>query len=339
MSAPILAIDAMGGDFGPRCIVPACISSLAAHPQLQLILVGDAPEIESLLAQHASVDRDRLHVHPASEQVAMDEPPAQALRGKPDSSMRRMLELVRDGQADGCVSAGNSGALMALSRHVLGMLPGIDRPAMTTSIPTAGGSCLLLDLGANVDCSAHQLLQFAVMGRALAQIQGAGQPRVGLLNVGTESIKGNQQVQEAALLLERAQALTGYCGFVEGDGVYQGKADVVVCDGFAGNVLLKASEGVIGLLLDCLEAVFSAGWRARLAGWLARPMLQRLREQMHPARYNGAGLLGLAGVVVKSHGSARAEGFAVAITEALTQVREGLPARMAQRLDELPAIE
>ena len=266
----------------------------------------------------------------------MDESPALALRGKPDASMRRMLELVRDGEAQAAVSAGNSGALMVLSRQVLGMLDGIDRPAMVTSVPTAAGSCLLLDLGANVDCTPQHLQQFAVMGSVLAEVQGIRAPRVALLNIGSEPNKGNQQVRQAAALLEQSCLCSlNYTGFVEGHGVYAGAADVVVCDGFAGNVLLKSSEGLASLLVERLTAVFRGGWRGRLAGLLARPLLRQLRDELHPARYNGAGLLGLRGVVVKSHGNADAEAFAAAIVRALQQVREQLPERVSRRLREL----
>lgn len=333
MSAPI-AIDAMGGDFGPHRIVPACAASLAEFPSLHLVLVGQAPVLEELIARHPGVDRARLHVEHASEVIDMDERPTHALRSKPDASMRVMLELVRSGRAKACVSAGNTGALMALSLYVLKPLPGIDRPAMVTAVPTAKGVCHLLDLGANVDCSAEQLYQFAVMGAVAAEAQGLASPRVALLNVGTENIKGNQQVKLAASLLQQAEGLN-YIGFVEGDGLYRGEADVVVCDGFVGNILLKSSEGLVSMISDRIEALFNEGFVSKLAGAVAMPLLKRLRGELAPARHNGASFLGLQGIVVKSHGSATVEGFQSAIRRAVVEVRENLPQRLHGRLEDL----
>jgi glycerol-3-phosphate acyltransferase PlsX len=245
----------MGGDFGPRSIVQASIACLFATPSLHLTLVGQAPLIEGLIARHSGVDRSRLRVVNASEVIAMDERPSQALRSKPDSSMRVALGLLAEGQVQACVSAGNTGALMALSRFVLKTLPGIDRPAMIAAIPTQRGYCQLLDLGANVDCSAEHLYQFAVMGSVAAEALGVPRPRVALLNIGTEDIKGNQQVKLAATLLQAAPGLN-YIGFVEGDGVYRGEADVVVCDGFVGNILLKSSEGLATMIGARIESLF-----------------------------------------------------------------------------------
>ena len=323
----------MGGDFGPHCIVPASIACLAEYPSLHLVLVGQPSLIEPLIARYPQVDRARLRVEPAAEIIAMDERPAQALRGKPDSSMRVALGLVRDGQAQACVSAGNTGALMALSRYVLKTLPGIDRPAMVSAIPTETGSCQLLDLGANVDCSAEHLYQFAVMGAVAAEVLGVARPRVALLNVGTEEIKGNQQVKLAASLLQQARGLN-YIGFVEGDGLYRGEADVVVCDGFVGNILLKSSEGLAGMIGQRIEAQFRSGLRARLIGLLARPLLRRLRQELAPAQHNGASFIGLQGIVIKSHGAAGPEGFKSAIRRALAEIEENLPQRLHGRLGE-----
>ncbi len=324
----------MGGDFGPHLIVPACIASLVEFPSLHLVLVGQAPVLEELIALHPGVDRARLQVEHASEVIGMDERPTHALRGKPDASMRVMLELVRSGRAKACVSAGNTGALMALSLYVLKLLPGIDRPAMVTAVPTARGVCHLLDLGANVDCSAEQLYQFAVMGSVAAEAQGVVRPRVALLNVGTENIKGNQQVKLAASLLQQAQGLN-YIGFVEGDGLYRGEADVVVCDGFVGNILLKSSEGLVSMISERIEALFNEGFVSRLAGAVALPLLKRLRGELAPARHNGASFLGLQGIVVKSHGAASSEGFQSAIRRAVIEVRENLPQRLHGRLEDL----
>ncbi|MCF7543570.1 phosphate acyltransferase PlsX [Pseudomonas petrae] len=334
MSAPVIAIDAMGGDFGPRNIVQASIACLLATPSLHLTLVGQASLLEELIARHSGVDRSRLHVVHASEIITMDERPSQALRGKPDSSMRVALGLLADGKAHACVSAGNTGALMALSRFVLKTLPGIDRPAMVAAIPTQRGYCQLLDLGANVDCTAEHLYQFAVMGSVAAEALGVVRPRVALLNVGTEDIKGNQQVKLAASLLQAAPGLN-YIGFVEGDGLYRGEADVVVCDGFVGNVLLKSSEGLALMIGERIERLFRRNVLSRLAGLMARPVLGRLKADLAPARHNGASFLGLQGIVVKSHGSADAHGFQSAIQRALIEIQENLPQRLRGRLEDL----
>jgi len=334
LSAPIIAIDAMGGDFGPHSIVPACIACLAEFPSLHLVLVGQTSLLNELIGRHSGVDRARLHIEQASEVIAMDDRPAQALRSKPDSSMRVALELVRDGRAQACVSAGNTGALMALSRYLLKTLPGIDRPAMMTAIPTQRGHCQLLDLGANVDCSAEHLYQFAVMGSVAAEALGVVRPRIALLNVGTEDVKGNQQVKLAASLLQPVSELN-YIGFIEGDGLYRGEADVVVCDGFVGNILLKSSEGLASMISARMEALFKQNLGSRLIGSLALPVLKRLQSELAPARHNGASFLGLQAIVVKSHGAAGPEGFQSAIRRAVMEVREDLPQRLHGRLEHL----
>jgi glycerol-3-phosphate acyltransferase PlsX len=334
LSAPIIAIDAMGGDFGPRNIVQASLACLIATPSLHLILVGQASLIEALVARQSGVDRSRLHIVNATEVIAMDERPSQALRGKPDSSMRVALGLVAGGQAQACVSAGNTGALMALSRFVLKTLPGIDRPAMVAAIPTQRGYCQLLDLGANVDCSAENLYQFAVMGSVAAEALGVSRPKVALLNVGTEDIKGNQQVKLAASLLQAAPGLN-YSGFIEGDGLYRGEADVVVCDGFVGNILLKSSEGLATMISARVQALFSQNLLTKAVGILALPLMKRMQADLAPARHNGASFLGLQGIVVKSHGSAGVQGFQSAIQRALIEIHENLPQRLHGRLEEL----
>ena len=324
----------MGGDFGPHCIVPASLACLAEIPSLHLVLVGQNTLLEELICRHSGVDRARLRIEHAAEVIGMAERPSQTLRGKPDSSMRVALELQRDGKAQACVSAGNTGALMALSRYVLKTLPGIDRPAMVTAIPTARGHCHLLDLGANVDCSAEHLYQFALMGVVAAEALGVEHPRVALLNVGTEDVKGNQQVKLAASLLQQAQGLN-YIGFIEGDGLYRGDADVVVCDGFVGNILLKSSEGLAAMIAARIEALFRASLRARLLGLLALPLLRRLQRELGPVQRNGASFLGLQGIVVKSHGAAAPEAFQSAIRLALAEVQENLPQRLHGRLEHL----
>ncbi|EIK53908.1 putative phosphate acyltransferase [Stutzerimonas stutzeri TS44] len=331
MSAPVIAIDAMGGDFGPRCIVPASLSCLAESSSLHLALVGQSSLLEPLIAEHSSVDRARLQIVDAEDVIGMAERPAQALRGRSQSSMRIALELVRDGRAQACVSAGNTGALMALARQVLKTLPGIDRPAMVTAIPTRANPCLLLDLGANVDCSAEQLQQFAVMGSVAAQALGIERPRVALLNIGIEEVKGNQQVKLAAALLQQVRGLN-FIGFIEGDGLYRGEADVVVCDGFVGNALLKSSEGLAELVITRMEALFRRSLVARIVGGLALPMLRQLRAELRPSRYNGASFLGLQGIVVKSHGAAGEAGFKSAILRAAEDIEHDLAGHLRARL-------
>ena len=307
---------------------------MAEIPSLHLVLVGQESLLEELITRHSGVDRARLRIEHAAEVIGMAERPSQALRGKPDSSMRVALELLRDGKAQACVSAGNTGALMALSRYVLKTLPGIDRPAMVTAIPTARGHCHLLDLGANVDCSAEHLYQFALMGVVAAEALGVERPRVALLNVGTEDVKGNQQVKLAASLLQQAQGLN-YIGFIEGDGLYRGDADVVVCDGFVGNILLKSSEGLATMIATRIETLFKRNLASRLVGALALPLMRCLQADLAPARHNGASFLGLQGIVVKSHGSAGVEGFQSAIARALIEIQENLPQRLHGRLEDL----
>lgn len=334
MTGLTIAIDAMGGDFGPRLVVAACIKSLTEYPALHLVLVGDRSIIEPILVQYPQNDSSRLTLQHAGEEVTMDDLPAYALRHKPDSSMRIALQLLRDKQVQACVSAGNTGALMALAKHVLKCLPGIERPAIMTALPTQSGETHLLDLGANVDVSAEQLLQFALMGSAALQVQGVAQPRVALLNVGREAIKGNQQVKQAAMLLEAMEHLN-YIGYVEGDGVFRGEADVVVCDGFVGNILLKSSEGLAQMIAARIKQRLGRGLRAGLLAWLAAPLLKVLRTELAPERYNGACLLGVDGVVVKSHGGASEAAFRSAISVAYCAAEEGLAERLQQHLRQL----
>ena len=334
MSAPIIAIDAMGGDFGPHCIVPASLRCLAEDSSLHLALVGQTSLLEDVLSRHPAADTARLSLVHADEIIDMSDRPTQVLRTKPRASMRVALEMVRDGKAQACVSAGNTGALMAIARHLLKTLPGIDRPAMVAAIPTLERPCLLLDLGANVDCTAEQLYQFAVMGSVAAQTLGVKHPRVCLLNVGTEPIKGNQQVKTAAELLQRAADIN-YRGFIEGDALFRGEADVAVCDGFVGNVLLKSSEGLAHMVALRVEALFRRTLISRLVGALALPLLRQLRADLRPAQYNGASFIGLQGIVVKSHGSAGAEGFRSAILRAAEDVQRNLPERLHDRLEQL----
>ena len=327
-----IALDAMGGDHGPSVVVPAALGALARHGELELILVGDQTTLEEALPSRDR-RRDRLHIRHASQTVGMDESPAQALRLKKDSSMRVALDCVRAGQAQACVSAGNTGALMATARYVLKTLPGIDRPAIFTAIPSLQGHTHMLDVGANVDCSAEHLSQFATMGAIVASaVDNIERPRVGLLNVGAEQIKGNDQVKQAARLL--AAGDINYIGYVEGDEIYGDRADVVVCDGFVGNVSLKTSEGVARMISHYLREEFRRTLLNRLIGLIALPVLQRLRRRIDPRRYNGASLLGLQGIAIKSHGSADALSFGNAIDIAVIEVTKDVPSRIDRHIEE-----
>ncbi len=329
-----IALDAMGGDHGPPVTVPAALAALAEAPQLRLILVGDEQVLQQELARHGGRAGERLHIRHASQQVAMDELPSQALRTKKDSSMRVAIDLVKAGEASACVSAGNTGALMAMARFVLKTLPGVERPAIITTLPTMRGHTHMLDLGANVDSCAEHLFQFAVMGSVLTSaVDNLERPRVGLLNIGEEEIKGNERVKEAARLLSESDI--HYIGFVEGDDIYKGKADVVVCDGFVGNVALKTSEGVARMITAFMKEEFSRTPFTRLAGLLARPALRALRDRIDPRHYNGASFIGLQGIVIKSHGSADRLSFAHAIREAVKEVEQDVPQRIRSQLESL----
>ncbi|MBL8258996.1 MAG: phosphate acyltransferase PlsX [Candidatus Competibacteraceae bacterium] len=332
MTEPLtIALDGMGGDAGADVVVPAALRALReAGESLRLILVGQENVLSEALVRSKAKGHPHLLVRHASQLVSMDESPAQALRAKKDSSMRVAINLVKQGDADACVSAGNTGALMATSRFVLKTLPGIDRPAICTTMPTVRGHARVLDLGANVDSSAEHLLQFAVMGSVLAAVNGVERPRVGLLNIGEEDIKGNEQVKEAARLL--AASDLNYIGFVEGDGIYLDEVDVVVCDGFVGNVALKSSEGVAKLVHHYLSQEFRRNLLTRLAGWVALPVLRAFGRKIDPRRYNGASLLGLQGIVVKSHGGADALAFANAIQVAILEAKQDLPRRIDAHL-------
>ncbi len=330
-----VAIDAMGGDHGPPVTVPAALDFLVAHPGARVLLVGRESDLTAALAKSMSSARDRVAVRHASEVVGMDEPPADALRRKKDSSMRVAINLVKEGEAQACVSAGNTGALMAIARFVLKTLPGVDRPAIASQLPTKKGACTVLDLGANVNCTPEHLLQFAVMGAALAAaVDHVERPSVGLLNVGEEDIKGNDVVKQAGELL-RASGLN-FHGNVEGDDIYKGTTDVVVCDGFVGNVMLKTSEGLAQMLYEFLKAEFTRGPLTRLSALVAYPVLSAFKRRIDPRRYNGATLVGLRGVVVKSHGGTDALGFRHALEKAHAEVAEGVLDRIAQRMATMP---
>ena len=337
MTRPLtIALDGMGGDVGPEVVVPAALRVLnAADIPLRLILVGQDDILSAQLTRFKAKDHPGVLVRHASQLVSMAESPAQALRVKKDSSMRVAINLVKQGEADACISAGNTGALMATSRFVLKTLPGIDRPAICTTLPTVRGHTRVLDLGANVDSKAEHLLQFAVMGSVLAEVNGIERPRVGLLNIGEEDIKGNEQVRDAARLL--AASDLNYIGFVEGDGIYLDDVDVVVCDGFVGNIALKSSEGVAKLVRHYLSREFKRNPLTRLAGLIALPVLRAFSRRIDPRRYNGASLLGLQSIVIKSHGGADALAFANAIQVAMLEVKQAVPQRIDAHLAALHA--
>jgi glycerol-3-phosphate acyltransferase PlsX len=326
----------MGGDHGPHVTVPAALEFLARQPDAEVVLVGQPAAVERELAAAGAAAGARLRVQPASEVVAMDEALATALRVKKDSSMRVAVDLVKSGEARACVSAGNTGALMAISRFVLKTLPGIDRPAIATALPNMREQrTYILDLGANVDCTAEHLLQFGIMGAMLvAAVEHKERPLVGLLNIGTEDIKGNEAVKRAGELL-RASGLN-FAGNVEGDDIFKGGVDVVVCDGFVGNAMLKAIEGVLQMMSRNLREEFSRSPLTRLSALAAMPALRAFRERNDHRRYNGASLLGLRGIVIKSHGSADRYAFGQALERAADEVRNEVLQRIERRMTQTP---
>jgi len=324
----------MGGDHGPATTVPGALAALRHHPGLKLILVGQRAPLTAALTRHGAAETDQLAIRDAEEIVGMDEPPAQALRGKKNSSMRVAINLVKEGAAQAIVSAGNTGALMATARFVLKTLPGIDRPAIITALPTIHDHVHVLDLGANVDSTPEHLLQFGVMGSLLVgAVEHKERPRVALLNVGTENIKGNEVVKKADELF-RASGLN-YVGYVEGDDIYTGDVDVVVCDGFVGNVALKTSEGLARMISQFMKEEFKRHPLAMLAGLVAMPVLRSFRRRVDPRHYNGASLVGLNGIVIKSHGGTDAIGFENAIHVAVSEVENQVPQLIGQRLASL----
>ncbi|MBO9469262.1 phosphate acyltransferase PlsX [Endozoicomonas sp. G2_2] len=323
-----IAVDAMSGDRGAPVAVEAVVASLQSHRDLEIVLVGDADALNQEIARHRKADvGDRLTVRHASEVVGMCESPARSLRQKKDSSMRVSINLVQSGEAGACVSAGNTGALMATARFVLKTLAGIDRPAIVSPIPSRRGHTLMLDLGANAESTPEQLFQFAVMGAVVAEaVHGVESPRVGLLNIGAEEMKGNVQIQQAGRLIGDSEL--NYIGFVEGDDIYIGDVDVVVCDGFVGNVALKTSEGLGKLIAQFLREEFSRNALTRTAAFFAMPVLRAFRRRVDPRQYNGATFIGLQGTVIKSHGDADAVAFASAIDVARMEVEQQVPERI-----------
>ncbi|VAW51911.1 Phosphate:acyl-ACP acyltransferase PlsX (EC 2.3.1.n2) [hydrothermal vent metagenome] len=319
-----IALDAMGGDFGPEVVIPAAVHVIKKHSDIRIILVGDESRLRDCAKQH-SIDLDKhFEMQHASQVVEMHEDPRHAVRKKKDSSMRVAINMVKEGRAQAAVSAGNTGALMATAKFVLKTLPGIDRPAICTTIPSYGGHTHMLDLGANVDSSAEQLFQFAVMGSVLAEaIDSTHSPKIGLLNIGSEDGKGNAQVKEADKLLQKGTF--NYIGYVEGDDIYSDKVDVVVCDGFVGNISLKTMEGVAKMIATMMREEFNKSILSKLAGLIAWPVLSRFKKRVDPRMYNGASMLGLTNIVIKSHGGADVLSYANAIEIALLEVEKSVP--------------
>ncbi|EOU2461589.1 phosphate acyltransferase PlsX [Vibrio navarrensis] len=333
MQSITVALDAMGGDFGPRVTVPAAVQALSHFPELKVILTGDQPLITTQLSRLGYKPDSRLTIQHCSRVISNSEKPSLALRNSQDSSMRLAIELVSDGKADACVSGGNTGALMALSRFILKLLPGIDRPALVSALPTvSAGRSWMLDLGANVSCDADSLFQFAVMGAALAEEHLNRVPKVAVLNVGVEEIKGNDVVKRCAELLSQTDAVN-FVGFIEGNQILQNVADVIVCDGFVGNVCLKASEGTAQLFIEKIKNSMAT---SSIKGWIAKKLLSGLfyeLKTLNPDQYNGASLLGLRGIVIKSHGSADVSAVVNAIGEAVHEVKRQVPSRISDRLE------
>ena len=327
-----IAIDAMGGDHGPHVTIPAAIAALKDDQQLNIVLVGLQDAIEAELKAHKTTTSPRLRIHHATQVVLMDESPQSALKNKKDSSMRIAINLVKTGEAHACVSAGNTGALMATARYVLKMLPGIDRPAIASSLPSEKGNTYMLDLGANADCTAEHLLQFAVMGAMLVScVEHIPNPTVGLLNIGSEDIKGNEVVKQAGELL-RASHLNFY-GNVEGNDIFKGTTDLVVCDGFVGNVALKTTEGLAHMMGKFLTQEYKRSWLTKLMALGSMRILKAFKKRLDPRRYNGASFLGLRGIVVKSHGGADDVAFNNAIHVAVEEARSGVLHRITQQLE------
>jgi glycerol-3-phosphate acyltransferase PlsX len=326
-----IAVDAMGGDHGPSVIVPAALAVLEREPSLRITLVGLEPQLTALLRNLRPELMQRLSVLHATQVVAMDEKPQDALRKKRNSSMRVAIELVKDGAADACVSAGNTGALMATARFVLKTIEGIDRPAIISPIPSRNGHTHMLDLGANSECTGEHLFQFAVMGAVVASdMHGITRPRIGVLNIGEEQMKGDNVVQEASRRLSASSL--NYIGFVEGDDIVSGEVDVVVTDGFTGNVALKSMEGLAKMLVTTLKAEYTKNPLRYIGAMVSWPVLRALRQQFDPRTYNGASMVGLTGTVIKSHGSADMVSFGNALRVARIEAQKGVPSQIGDLL-------
>ncbi len=332
MGQKIIALDAMGGDHGPEVTVGAAKLALDEFSGIRLVLVGDESRLRAELVKHELSGDDRVRIHHASEVVDMDELPVVALKKKKDSSMRVAINLVKDGTVQACVSAGNTGALMATGKFVLKTIQGISRPAICTVLPGIKGHTHMLDLGANLECSPQNLAEFALMGSVLAQsVEGIDKPSIGLLNIGSEEVKGNESIKRASQLI--AESRLNYYGFVEGDDIYKGTVNVIVTDGFVGNISLKTGEGLAALVNNVLRNEFNRNWLTKLAAFCALPVLTAVRRKLDPRRYNGASLLGLNGIVVKSHGNADTGSFLNAIKIAYIEIENCVPQRISSALE------
>lgn len=334
MSHLTIALDIMGGDHGPHIIFPAVIKALQETPTLNIILCGPQALMLEWFNKQPIEIQNRLELSDCSQEVLMDDSPSHALRHKKDSSMRRILDLVQDAKADACVSAGNTGALLTMAFYVLKTLPGIDRPALVSQIPTKNnGKVNLLDLGANINCDSEVLFQYAVMGSVLAeQIGNINQPKVALLNVGVEEIKGNDQVKQTARLLTDSKSIN-YIGYIEGHDIFSEKADVIVTDGFVGNIALKSWEGLFKFIFEEIKRVSQQNWYFSILAKIALPIFHRLYLRMKPDQYNGASLVGLRGIVVKSHGNASSEAFLYAIRKSIQEVEMQVPEKIKDKIE------
>ncbi|AWL12027.1 Glycerol-3-phosphate 1-O-acyltransferase [Saliniradius amylolyticus] len=336
MSRLTIALDMMGGDHGPPVTVNAAVRAVTDSPNLQLLLCGDRPQLEEQLKNYSNYPEEALILVHTEQVVTMDDKPSSALRNKPRSSMRKALELVQSGEADACVSAGNTGALLAMAYYELKTLPGIDRPALISSVPAQNHKkVFLLDLGANVSCDSEILFQYAVMGSVMAEeVEGIAQPKVGLLNVGEEQIKGNDVVKHTGQILSSLPSLN-YIGYIEGGDIFSNKADVVVTDGFVGNVALKACEGLGKFIISEVKRLSQKNLFTRLMARLSLPLLKKIYNRVNPDQYNGASLIGLRGIVVKSHGNASSDAFLYAIQEAVHEVDRQVPTKIKDKIERL----
>ncbi len=326
----------MGGDQGPLVTIPAAILAVQKSSQLHLILCGDEILIREILVEKQLLSHPQLSIFATTEVVTMDEKPSSALRSKKNSSMRKALDLVKEGKAQACVSAGNTGALFATAHYVLKTLPGVERPALISSLPTHDEMkhVFMLDLGANVFCDSTILYQFGVMGSVMAEeVESINKPRVALLNMGEEDIKGSDHIKMAATKLIENESIN-YVGFIEGNDIFTNKADVIVCDGFVGNVALKTCEGVAKLVYEKLKYVFSQHLFARFLGRILSSSLKKLFKPLNPDQYNGASLIGLRGIVIKSHGNANVKAFYSAIFEAIKEVERQMPIKIKNKLEQ-----
>ncbi|WP_111976437.1 phosphate acyltransferase PlsX [Algibacillus agarilyticus] len=333
-----IALDAMGGDNGPPITIPAALEVLSAFPRIKFIIFGDKYQIEPLIDSPAKSIAERIQIVHCSQTITMGEKPSQALRNKPESSMRKALEAVESGDAQACVTAGNTGALITIAYYVLKMIPGISRPALVTAMPSIEGhKTYLLDLGANVDVDETILHQFALMGSVLAETKGTAssrKPRVALLNVGEEEIKGSNKIKRAAKLIANDDEIN-YIGYVEGNDIFTDRADVVVCDGYVGNVSLKACEGIAKFVIQSIKEALGKSWISKILAILALPALKKMYKKVNPDQYNGASLLGLRGIVIKSHGNATKDGFRYAIIEAINEIEHKVPESIGNRITAL----